>query len=577
MLNLSPPKRCKSLITVLLLVLFPLAAVASQQPTPPGTGTITVPQPDFIANPNTIRAGKTRNVSLMRRDGQSLPDGVRVDEQSLDEGITIVKQDQQIGGNRALVVTISVDADTEAGVRTLRLMQNDQLLGAVELNVDEFRPTPVRRGPIPVPSPRVDATWGVLSYQTVRDNFGRRVADNYYGIRVTIGNNSGFSLQIVTVAFDSNFGTNNRDEQNQLKTYRVPTVNEQLVRGSIEREQSYGPRALAVNLMSGFGTLAAGFLPFFHAPIPRANYGSFSSLLNGQFREGFALAAPDLTVHQLSSLQNRAMQDTTIIPNNESREIVVFLPRMRLGLTDEQMRDVMAVQDRLGNLVLVGNVVEFAEREIVATRPEGATAEPATSPFGGTRTGSDATPGGGALAANAAPTISKVEPNVGFTTGGTQVIITGTGFSQGSTVMFGDISSLAAEVLSNTSIRAFTPQHPAGSVSITVTSRGVQSAPLLNGFTYVSALSVIGLSSPTGTASGGTTLTISGTGFVPGATVKFGGVDATNVTVVSGNAITVTTPARIAGAGVVDVTVTNPAPNGQTATLASAFTYTATP
>jgi len=68
---------------------------------------------------------------------------------------------------------------------------------------------------------------------------------------------------------------------------------------------------------------------------------------------------------------------------------------------------------------------------------------------------------------------------------------------------------------------------------------------------------------------GGTTITITGTNFVRGATVTLGGTGATNVVVVSGTQITATTAAHAAGA--VTVTVTNP--DTQSGSLANGYTY----
>jgi len=63
-------------------------------------------------------------------------------------------------------------------------------------------------------------------------------------------------------------------------------------------------------------------------------------------------------------------------------------------------------------------------------------------------------------------------------------------------------------------------------------------------------------------------VTISGSGFVSGATVDLGGNACTGVGFVSASELTCTTPA---GTGTVDVTVTNP--DTQSDTLAAAFTY----
>lgn len=84
------------------------------------------------------------------------------------------------------------------------------------------------------------------------------------------------------------------------------------------------------------------------------------------------------------------------------------------------------------------------------------------------------------------------------------------------------------------------------------------------------APTVSSVSPTSGTTAGGTTVTITGTDFVNGATVTFGTDPATGVTVGSSTSITATTPAHAAGP--VSVTVTNP--DSQSATLPSAYTYT---
>jgi plastocyanin len=72
-----------------------------------------------------------------------------------------------------------------------------------------------------------------------------------------------------------------------------------------------------------------------------------------------------------------------------------------------------------------------------------------------------------------------------------------------------------------------------------------------------------------GPTTGGLGVTITGSGFIAGATVSIGGVAATGIAVVSATSITATTPAR--GAGAADVVVTNP--DGQSGRLAGAFNY----
>ena len=83
-----------------------------------------------------------------------------------------------------------------------------------------------------------------------------------------------------------------------------------------------------------------------------------------------------------------------------------------------------------------------------------------------------------------------------------------------------------------------------------------------------SAPTISSVSPSSGSSSGGTAVTITGTNFVAGATVTFGGTAASNVTVSSSTSITATTPAHAAGA--VNVVVSDSNGSG---TLTNGFTY----
>jgi hypothetical protein len=80
---------------------------------------------------------------------------------------------------------------------------------------------------------------------------------------------------------------------------------------------------------------------------------------------------------------------------------------------------------------------------------------------------------------------------------------------------------------------------------------------------------VAGVSPQSGLLSGGEGLTISGTGFSPGAAVLIGTSPCGSITVVSSTAITCTTPAKTAGT--YGITITNV--DGQFGTLADAYNY----
>jgi hypothetical protein len=129
-------------------------------------------------------------------------------------------------------------------------------------------------------------------------------------------------------------------------------------------------------------------------------------------------------------------------------------------------------------------------------------------------------------------------------------------------------------VVSATQLSATTPTHPAGTVDVIVTV-GVQSSATsaADQFIYVAPPAPASVSPASGPSLGGTSVTITGTGFQTGATVTFGGTALTSVSVVNATTITGTTASHAAGA--VDVLVRNP--DGQSGKCAGCYTFVATP
>ena len=82
----------------------------------------------------------------------------------------------------------------------------------------------------------------------------------------------------------------------------------------------------------------------------------------------------------------------------------------------------------------------------------------------------------------------------------------------------------------------------------------------------------ISISPVYGTVTGGTAVTISGTGFTGATVLTFGGVTATSIVVVDGTTITAVTPAHAAGG--VNIVITTP---GGTATATNGYLYAAIP
>ena len=169
-----------------------------------------------------------------------------------------------------------------------------------------------------------------------------------------------------------------------------------------------------------------------------------------------------------------------------------------------------------------------------------------------------------------APTVTSVSLSAGPIAGLTNVTITGTGFFAGATVTFGGSVCTIPLVVNATSITCTTPAHAAGAVAVAVTNADTQSGSSV-AFTYRAAPTVTGVAPNSGLVTGGSAVTITGTGFVTGITATFGGVACTAPTYVNSTSMTCITPAHAAGA--VGVAVTNT--DTQSGSTASAYTYQA--
>jgi hypothetical protein len=134
------------------------------------------------------------------------------------------------------------------------------------------------------------------------------------------------------------------------------------------------------------------------------------------------------------------------------------------------------------------------------------------------------------------------------------------------TVTVGGTAATDVQVTSATELTAVVPAGTAGPADVVV-STSAGSDTLADGYTYIEAPTATAIDPANGPEAGGTTVTLTGTGFTAGATVTVGGTAATDVTVVSATEITFVTPA---GTGTGDVVVTT---DGGSDTLTDAFTY----
>ncbi len=175
-----------------------------------------------------------------------------------------------------------------------------------------------------------------------------------------------------------------------------------------------------------------------------------------------------------------------------------------------------------------------------------------------------------------APSIASVSPNMGATSGGTSVTITGAYLAGATAVDFGVTAASSFTINADGSITAVTPAEAAGKVDVSVvTPSGSSPVVTADEFTFiVMAPIVTAISPPSGPTIGGTQVTITGSNFTGATAVNFGAIAATSFTVTSATTITAVSPGSNAGqTGAVDVTIVTPWATSPTGS-ADQFTYT---
>jgi|GEM_PF-593842 len=155
-------------------------------------------------------------------------------------------------------------------------------------------------------------------------------------------------------------------------------------------------------------------------------------------------------------------------------------------------------------------------------------------------------------------TVKKISPTSGSPLGGTSVTITGTNLSGATAVDFGTSPSPSIHVNSATSVTALSPAGTSGVTDVTVitAANGTSAISKTDRFKYT-APSITAVSPSSGPAAGGNTITVTGSGFAPGALLsafKVGRFYASGVSCSSSTQCTLTAPSG--KAGTVDVVAT---------------------
>ena len=350
-------------------------------------------------------------------------------------GVTVTETTKKFSCSLTASITIAADAPAESVQLWVRKTGDHTLLGTVDFTISNTLPP----GPIPPGlTPQVDIMWSVIPDKIVGQNYGRTIERNYYCVELVIGNNTGYSLQIVSVGFavpltDAELlneawakagssrsasskageakGLKDRDDQKNAEAeklphstrfLRIPNSSYRMTRGSLESRHLLYPRSLVLGTITALGPIFTGFTPYFHNVNHRSNFSEFINIFSNPLEKGLELVWPDPRDAQRNRFDDQILRDGLILANNISTRSMVFFPKTLLkpyldvvavedlckhrGTTDlgQCKTDLVkefdntyaawknnprAVMDRLGQLILVGDVISATNRITVTSGP----------------------------------------------------------------------------------------------------------------------------------------------------------------------------------------------------------------
>jgi len=226
------------------------------------------------------------------------------------------------------------------------------------LGTQTFQIIDMAAGPIPPGlKPQVDVMWEVMAEKLCSDQFGVRLARSYFCIDVLLGNNSGYPLILAGVGFDRQDGS---------KEIRAATGSYLSERAVVQREEVLSGRNLTLRTLQAAGALIGGFAGFSGNAGREGRIGLWATVVGGTVANAYAGLVPDRTVKQAGNLDDAALRDGKVVPNNSPVRFTVFVDRQTI--VPFLIRD---VGDQLAEAdVLTAQATQLKARARLATEAE---------------------------------------------------------------------------------------------------------------------------------------------------------------------------------------------------------------
>lgn len=183
---------------------------------------------------------------------------------------------------------------------------------------------------------------GVLPPKVVSDMFGRRIAKRFIAVKTIITNrNREFGWVIHDLTLDLRRVRNRWNKPGGLASrmkdgeIQVSSVELELLRGVAEKGRTFDPRNITLHILQGAGIVAGGVIGVVDLG---DRFPKYAAAFNGPFLAAFEGVFPDHSVSNLNRLNDAAFAPNTLIPRQQARTFVLFVPQDIFLTKKEQER-----------------------------------------------------------------------------------------------------------------------------------------------------------------------------------------------------------------------------------------------
>jgi hypothetical protein len=167
----------------------------------------------------------------------------------------------------------------------------------------------------------------------------------------------------------------------------LPSSSYRITRGTLESRQMFHPRTLVLSTITALGPVLTGFIPYFHNVNHRANFSEGVNILSNPLEKGLELVWPDTRPRQRERFDDQVLRDGLIIRNNTQIRTLAFFPKELLRLPGNLESDAeykawrnnaREVRERLGEIVIIGDLIQYVNRISLTPNAPGPLAAPPT-------------------------------------------------------------------------------------------------------------------------------------------------------------------------------------------------------